>query len=115
MSELVLFSLLIVLSSFISSLSQVMLKKAAGKEYTSVLKQYTDPLVVTAYVIFFGCTLISLYALKVVPLSLSPLLESTGYIFIAVMSRLFFREKITRRRLAGMALVICGIVLSVIG
>ncbi|MBQ8961396.1 MAG: EamA family transporter [Ruminococcus sp.] len=109
MSRLAAYSLLIVLSTFISSLSQILLKKAAQKTYPSKLREYLDPMVILAYGIFFLCTLISMYGLKVVPLSSAPILESTGYIFISVLSYLFFRERLDRRQLLGMALVLIGI------
>ena len=110
MSELTLYSLLIVLSTFISSLSQIMLKKSAEKTYPTKLGEYLNPLVITAYGIFFLCTLLSMYALKVVPLTRAPILESTGYIFVTVLSFLFFRERLTRKQYFGIALVIIGIV-----
>ena len=110
MSEMTLYSLLIVLSTFISSLSQIMLKKAAAKTYPTKLKEYLNPLVITAYGIFFLCTLLTMYALKVVPLTRAPILESTGHIFITVLSYLFFRERLTRQQFLGIMLVLIGIV-----
>lgn len=110
MSELVIYSLIMVCGTLISAVSQIMLKKSAQKQYPSKLKEYINPLVIIAYVLFFGTTLISMYALKVVPLSMSPILEANGYIFVAVLSYILLKEKMTRRQLAGMALIICGIV-----
>lgn len=98
------------ISVLISSVSQIMLKKSAEKTYPSKLKEYLNPLVITAYVLFFGTTFISLYALKVVPLSMAPVLEASGYIFVAVLSFIFLKEKLTRKQLIGMALIIIGIV-----
>lgn len=45
-------------------------------------KEYLNPLVIIAYILFFGTTFISMYALKVVPLSMAPILEASGYIFL---------------------------------
>ena len=112
MTEQILFSGIIVLSAFISSVSQIMLKKSAQKTYPSRLREYLNPLVIVAYGMFFGCTLISMYGLKVVPLSMAPALEATGYIFVAVLSYIFFKEKLTKRQLAGMALITAGILVS---
>ena len=112
MSELFIYSCIMVLSVFISSISQVMLKKSAQKTYPSRIREYLNPLVIIAYALFFGCTFISMYALKVVPLSFSPILESTGYIFITVLSYIFFKEKLTKRQCAGMLLIGAGIIVS---
>ncbi len=109
MNEMIFFSGVIVLSAFIASISQIMLKKSAMKQYPSKIREYLNPLVIIAYIIFFGCTLITMYGLKVVPLSVSPLLESTGYIFVAILSFIFLKEKLTKRQIAGMVLIAVGI------
>ena len=110
MSELAIYSLIMVSATLISSFSQIMLKKSAQKTYPSKIREYLNPIVIIAYGLFFGCTLLSLYALKVVPLSMSPILEASGYIFVAVLSFAFFKEKLTKKQLVGMVLIIGGIV-----
>ena len=114
MSELAVYSGIMIISTLISSISQVMLKKSAGKTYESKIKEYLNPFVITAYGLFFGCTLITMYALKVVPLSMAPILEATGYIFVSVLSYIFLKEKMTRKQLLGMAVIIIGIVIYTI-
>lgn len=93
----------------VSSASQILLKISAKKQYDSKLKEYLNPLVIISYVLFFGCTLVSMYALKVVPISMSPLLEATGYIFVAIMSVIFLKEKMKKKQVIGIILIIIGI------
>lgn len=109
MSELTLYSLIMLAGVITSSVSQVLLKKSARKVYGSKLREYLNPLVIIAYGLFFGCTLITVYALKVVPLSTAPVIEASGYIFVAVLSYIFFKEKLTRTQLVGMGLILAGI------
>ncbi|MBQ7991334.1 MAG: EamA family transporter [Oscillospiraceae bacterium] len=109
MTTLTKYALLLVMSSLISSLSQVLLKKSAGRRYDSKIKEYLNAPVIIAYGIFFLCTLISMYGLKVVPLSMSPLLDATGYIFVTALSFAFFKEVPGRRQLAGLVLILAGI------
>lgn len=109
MNKLVIYSCIITISTFISSISQIILKISAQKEHTSKLQEYLNPMVIIAYGIFFGCTLLSMFALKVVPLSLSPILESSGYIFIAILSYIFLHEKLNRIQMIGMILILIGI------
>lgn len=111
MSELAIYSCIMIGSTLISAFSQIMLKKSAQKSYESKIKEYINPLVIIAYGLFFGCTLISVYSLKVVPLSMSPILEASGYIFVAILSYIFFKEKLTKRQLLGMLLIVGGIVI----
>lgn len=109
MSELVIYGGIMLFSILISSISQIMLKKSAQKTYPSKLREYLNPIVMIAYILFFGCTFITMYSLKVVPLSMSPILEASGYIFVAVLSFIFLKEKLTKRQLLGMALIVIGI------
>ena len=112
MSDLSLYSCILIGSTFLSSVSQVMLKKSAGKKYGSRIREYLNPLVIAAYVIFFACTFISMFSLRVVPLSISPVLEATGYIFIGILGYVFLRERLSKRQLVGMALIITGIIIA---
>ena len=64
---------------------------------------------ITAYGLFFLSTVLTMIALKRVPLSMSPILESTGYIYISVMGYFFLKEKFTKRKAAGMALIWWGL------
>ena len=111
MSELAVYSCIMLGGALISSFSQIMLKKSAQKTYESKIKEYLNPLVIAAYVLFFSCTFVSVYALKVVPLSMSPILEASGYIFVAILSYIFFREKLSKKQLLGMTLIIIGIII----
>ena len=84
MSELIPYALLYLFGTFISAVAQVLLKKSALKTYESTIKEYLNPLVVTGYVIFFAATFCTLFAYKVVPLSLGPVLEATSYVYVSM-------------------------------
>jgi len=114
MNRLMFFSCIMLLSVFISSISQMLLKKSSQREYSSHIKEYLNPLVIIAYTIFFCCTLISMYALKVVPLIFAPMIEASGYIFVTVFSNVFFKETFTKRQKLGMTLIIAGILIGVL-
>jgi drug/metabolite transporter (DMT)-like permease len=97
-------------SVFISSVSQVLLKSSAGKEYGSALREYLNPKVILAYGIFFMATLLTIIAYKGVPLSMGGILEASGYIFVAVLSYFFLHEKIGKRKMLGLVVILVGIV-----
>ena len=115
MRELIIYSLILLASVFISSVSQILLKKSAGIKYSSKIREYLNPYVIIGYALFFGCTIVSMYALKVVPLSMAPVLESCGYIFVALMSFFFLKEKFTKRQLIGTLLIIIGVIVYSLG
>ena len=112
---MIIFSLVFVVSVLISSISQVMLKTSANKSYSDRIKEYLNPTVIIAYGLFFLSTLITVFAYKVVPLSLGPVLESTGYIFVAGLGVVLLKEKMSRRKLFGMILILAGIALFSLG
>lgn len=111
MNEKILFSLTFIFGVFISSVSQILLKKSAQVEYGSKIKEYLNPRVIFAYIIFFGATLCSVLAYTKIPLSFGPILESAGYIFVAILSRLFLKERITKKKLIGLSIIIIGIII----
>ena len=113
--ELLLYSLIMLGSVLISSVSQILLKMSAKIEYGSKIREYLNPYVIIGYGLFFGCTILSMYALKVVPLSMSPIIESFGYIFVSVFSYLFFKEKLTKWQFLGAGLIIIGVVVFSLG
>ena len=100
-----------IISVFISSVAQIMLKVEANKKHESRLKEYLNPMVVGSYAIFFLSTFLTMYALKFVPLSFSPIIESTSYIFIPLFGVFMLREKITRRRWIGIGIILVGILI----
>lgn len=98
-----------IISVLISSIAQVMLKAEANREHESRLKEYLNPMVITAYGIFFLSTFLTMYALKYVPLTYSPIIEPLSYIFVPVIGVLVLKEKISRRRVLGIAVMLVGI------
>lgn len=96
-------------SVFISSCSQIILKKSTRVKHDNVLLEYINPQVITAYAIFFGATLVTVFALKYIPVSLGAVLESAGYIFVTVLGRIFLKEYISHKKLAGITVILVGI------
>lgn len=100
---------------FISGISQVLLKKSAGRQYSSAIREYLNPFVIVAYALFFGATLLSVYAYKGIPLSMGPILDATGYIYVTIFGIAIFHERLNRRRVLALALIILGIVVYSLG
>lgn len=96
-------------SVLISSVSQILLKKAADRNYSSRLGEYLNPLVICAYGMFGASVVLTMLALKHIPLSLSPILESTGYIFVSVLGYFILGETFGKRKLLGFFLILAGI------
>lgn len=94
---------------FVSSISQILLKRSADVKYENRIREYLNPRVIVAYGLFFSASLITVIAYRGIPLSMGPVLESAGYVFVAILGRIFLHEKISRRKLLGLALILVGI------
>lgn len=108
-NNVVLYAGILLFGVFISAVSQVLLKKAAEKQYESWLREYLNPLVIAAYGIFFLATFCTIYAYKVIPLSMGPILESTSYLYVTLFGVTIFKEKLNRKKLGALVLIIGGI------
>jgi multidrug transporter EmrE-like cation transporter len=115
MSRTFTYALFALFGVFISGISQVLLKKSAGRQYSSAIREYLNPLVIVAYAMFFGATLLSVYAYKGIPLSMGPILDATGYIYVTIFGITIFHEKLNARRVLALALIILGIVVYSLG
>lgn len=108
--KVIFYASFILIGTFISSAAQVLLKKAAMKEYCSVKDEYLNKNVIIAYIIFVLATFLSIYAYKGIPLSMGAVLESTSYIYITIFGAFFFQEKISLQKIVALVLIIVGIV-----
>lgn len=107
--KMMLYAGILLLGVFIGAISQVMLKKAALKTYPSRIREYLNPLVIFAYVLFVGTTFLSILSYRVIPLSMGPILEATGYFYVMVFGVTLFKEKINRKKIIALILIIGGI------
>ncbi len=101
--------LIFLLSVFIASLSQILLKKSANNKYINSWKEYFNRYVTIAYFIFFISTILTIIAYKGIELKYGAIIGSAGYIFILIMSKMFLGEKISRKKILGVLLIIFGI------
>ena len=114
-ANVVLHSSLLLLGTFLSSISQVLLKKAAIKSYKTPLAEYLNPLVIVAYAIFIGTTILGILAYRGIPLSMGPVLQATSYFFVTFFGVRVFGETMTRRKWLALALILIGIIVYALG
>ncbi len=106
--------LLLLFSVFISAISQILLKKSALEKHSSWIREYLNVKVISAYFLFFCAVLIDLIALKFIPVSFVPVIETSSYIFIILFSRIIFQEKISIKQYLAIGLILTGILIYVI-
>lgn len=101
---------LYIFSVFVASCSQIMLKYAAKNQKFQGIREYLNVPVIAAYGLLFCSMGMTMVALRHLPLSSGTVLESMGYIFVYLLSFFLLRERISKRRIIGMVIILFGIV-----
>ncbi len=91
-----------------ASFSQILLKKGALRRYSSWLREYLNPYVCGGYLLLAGSTVFNILGLRGLSYMNGPVMEALGFVLVLFLSRLFFKEKITKRKLAGVACILAG-------
>lgn len=95
----------------IASFSQILLKIGANRPHVSFLKDYLNVPVISGYALMFVSTLAAMLAYRGLSMMTVPIIEAIGFILVPILSRLFFKEKITKEKLIGIAIIAAGIVI----
>jgi drug/metabolite transporter (DMT)-like permease len=74
-------------------------------------RMLTTPTIVIGFACFFLSSLLWIYAIRQLPLSVAYPFVALSYIVIFIGSAILFDESITWRHWTGAALIVCGIVL----
>ena len=101
--------LLFVLSSAIASFAQVLLKKGAAIDHGSFLREYLNPHVIIGYGLMFAGMLLGVIAYRHVEYKNGSVMESFAFLMVMILSRIFFGEKITKRKVFGNVMILVGI------
>lgn len=96
---------------FIASSSQILLKKSAMINYPNKLKEYLNPYVIIGYGMIFLSMILSIIAYKMTDYKNGPLMETVGFVLVLLYGCLFFKEKLSLRKLLGCIFIICGIII----
>ncbi len=109
MNKVFVYALIYIAGVLISAFAQVLLKKSADTKKDNIIKEYLNVKTICSYAIFFIATLCSVFAYKYLPLSYGPILGTLEYIFVAILSYIFLKERIKRKKLVGLLIVLVGV------
>lgn len=103
--------LLVIVSVLAAAGAQMLLKQGAKKQYPTLLRQYLNPWVIGGYGIM-GCSmLLNIFCLSHgVQVKEVSIIESLSYLFVPVLSWIFFKESITWRKAVAIAFIMVGVV-----
>lgn len=103
--------LLVIISVLSAAGAQMLLKQGAKKHYASFLRQYLNPWVIGGYGMM-GCSLLlNIFCLsRGVLVKEISIIESLSYLFVPMLSWLFFKEKVTWRKTGAIAVIMVGVI-----
>lgn len=96
---------------FVSTAGQILLKKQANhtmEEKSGFLAKFLNLRVIVAYGLLFLSLALNQLAVKQVDISVLPCITSTSFIWIFLFGFLILKEKPTRRKIIGVALILLG-------
>ena len=109
--EVMMFYLLVAIGVFLSSCSQILLKKSALIEHATKVSEILNKQVIVAYFVFFLSVIFNVIALRYgVEVKDLPILEALGYVFVPFLSLLFLKERISRKSAWAILMIIGGII-----
>jgi drug/metabolite transporter (DMT)-like permease len=103
--------LLTALFIILASIGHLLLKSAANSVAKSGGRLYLHPVSIAGYGIFAVATLLSIFAVKGLPLSFFFVLTSLTYISIPLLSFILLRESVSRTKLIGIVIIAIGVLL----
>lgn len=103
--------LLGIISVIIASFSQILLKKGAMTKHDSFIKEYLNVCVITGYIMMFGSVFLTMIVYRGVDFMNVPVLEAIGYVLVPVLSYFFFKEALTKKKIAGIICILIGVLI----
>lgn len=106
------FSILCLVSVIIfTGSSQVLLKVGANKAYKKkFIVAYVNPYTFIAYSLYALTTLLTVYALKDIPLNLFYATTSLKFVLILILSKIMLQEKINSSKVFAVLLIVVGVI-----
>lgn len=98
-----------IFSSVLSAFAQILLKQSSCIKRSSIIKDYLNFYVVFGYIITFVCMILMIIAYRGLPFKYGAVIESLVYIYVMILSRIFFKEKFTAKRVIGNLIIVCGV------
>ena len=102
--------LVVIVAVLTAAFAQMMLKKSACSEHASVVREYLNPWVLGGYCLMGISLLVNIFAIsRGVQVKEVSIIESLSYLFVPLLSWLFFGERITTRKALAIAIILVGI------
>ena len=98
------------LSSFLAAISQILLKLSAKKNHKNWRLEYINPFVISGYLLLLTM-IMNIYAYSGIDYKFGPILTTTSYIFVVILSIYILKEKLNTNKIIGISLILIGIII----
>ncbi len=99
------------ISVLTASFAQILLKKSALNKHDSFASEYLNRNVIIGYCLLGVSTIFTVFALTVLTIQDIAMIETTSYLMVMLSGRIFLKERITKGKVIGNLLILCGILL----
>lgn len=100
-----------IFSAFLASVSQILLKKSANKKHKHIIFEYLNYHVIIGYGLLVLTMILNIIAYKNIQYKLGPILNSLTYVFVMILGVAILHERITKRKIFGIILILFGILM----
>lgn len=98
----------------LSCISQVILKLEANKPHATKMSEIVNKGVFLGYTIFLTITLVNVFMYRYVEFNLILVIESLAYVFVPLISYKVFKEKLNKKQLIGLMIIVAGVIMYAI-
>lgn len=103
--------ILVIVSVFSAAGAQMLLKKGADRQYITLWKQYANIWVISGYTIMGGAMLLNIFCLSQgVQVKEIGAVEALSYLFVPLLSWIFFKTNLTSRKMFAICMIMIGVV-----
>ncbi len=99
-----------IISGLITASSQILLKKSASKKYQHMFFEYLNPYVIVSYIFYVGVLVLNVFIYTGIDYRFGVVINSLAMVFVMILSKLILKERITKGRVVGNALIVLGII-----
>lgn len=103
---------IVILSVFAAACAQMLLKQGARMKYTTWWRQYLNVWVIGGYAIMACSLVLNIFCMSQgVQVKEVSVIESLSYLFVPALAFFLFKERLTKRKLCAITIIICGIII----
>ena len=98
-----------ILSALITAFLQIILKKSANRQHKNIFFEYCNPYVLFSYACYLGVLALNVFIYTKIDYRFGVVINSMSTVFVMLLSRMILNESITKKRILGNAIIVCGI------